>query len=44
MSRSFYVGDVSEEDIAASYNNGVLEIVVPKEEEQKPQRKQIEIK
>lgn len=42
-SRSFYIGEISEENITASYNNGILELCVPKEEK-KPQEKQIEIK
>jgi HSP20 family protein len=32
---------VSEDDIAASYENGVLEVRVPKPEEQKPRRIQV---
>lgn len=32
---------VSEDDISASYENGVLEVRVPKPEEQKPRRIQI---
>ena len=36
-SRSFYVGkDVTEEDIKAKFDNGILKITVPKKEE-KPQ-------
>ncbi|HIS25744.1 MAG TPA: Hsp20/alpha crystallin family protein [Candidatus Pullilachnospira intestinigallinarum] len=35
MSRSFYVGDtVTQEDIKAKYENGILKITVPKKEEQ----------
>ena len=35
-SRSFYVGDaVTEEDIKAKFENGTLEMLVPKKEEQK---------
>ena len=35
-SRSFYVGDsIKEEDIKASFNNGILELTFPKEVEQK---------
>lgn len=30
-SRSYYLGDVNEKEIKAKYNNGVLEVVVPKE-------------
>lgn len=31
VSRSFFIGDVKEEDIKASFTNGVLEISFPKE-------------
>lgn len=43
--RSFYVGDdVTEEDIKAKYNNGVLEVNVPKDQpKQIPEKKKIEI-
>ena len=35
-SRSFYVGDsIKEEDIKASFNNGILELTFPKEAPQK---------
>lgn len=45
MSRSFYVGDnVEEKDVNASYENGVLTIVLPKEVEEKKQPSRIEIK
>lgn len=30
-SRNFYVGDIKEEDIRASFNNGELEISIPKD-------------
>ncbi len=33
-SRSYYLGDVDEKAIKAKYNNGVLEIVVPKDKPQ----------
>ena len=42
-SRSFYLGDVDEENIEASYNNGTLHIAVPKIDENK-NRKLIDIK
>ncbi len=45
-SRSFYVGeDVKEEDIKASFKNGILSIEVPKTEEKEklPEKKFIEI-
>ena len=36
MSRSFYVGEnVKQEDITARFENGILSLSVPKEEEQK---------
>ena len=36
MSRSFYVGeDIKQEDIHAKYENGVLKLTLPKEEEKK---------
>lgn len=41
--RSFYIGDVSEEDIKAKFKNGILEISVPKEEKKKEDKKIIMI-
>ena len=42
MSRSFYVGEnVSEEDIKAKYENGVLSLAIPKKEARVPEKKQI---
>ena len=42
MSRSFYVGDsVTEEDIKAKYENGVLSLTIPKKEARVPEKKQI---
>ena len=43
MSRSFYVGDnITEEDIKAKYENGVLSLSIPKKEAQKvPEKKTI---
>lgn len=41
--RKFYVGDVSEDRISAEFKNGILEIVVPKEEK-KIDKKIIQIK
>ena len=43
MSRSFYVGDsLTEEDIKAKYENGVLSLTIPKKEARKvPEKKQI---
>ena len=37
--REFYVGDVDEEGIKASFNEGVLKVVVPKREEASIKRK-----
>ncbi len=42
-SRSFYLGDVDEENIEASYDNGTLHITVPKIDENK-NKKLINIK
>ena len=42
-SRSYYVGDVQKEDIKAKYENGVLNVTVPKLEEKKPAKGLIEI-
>src|SRR5574344_418299 len=43
--RSFYVGEnITEEDIKAKYNNGVLEVLVPKDQpKQIAEKKKIEI-
>lgn len=41
--RKFYVGDVDSEKINAEYKDGILELVVPKEEKL-PNKKSIEIK
>ena len=42
--RSFYVGDaVTEEDIKAKYNNGTLELTIPKVERKEIPAKHIEI-
>ena len=44
-SRSFYVGDnVTEKDIEAKLENGVLTLNVKKQEEKKPEKRYIEIK
>ncbi len=40
--RSFYVGDnLTEEDIKAAFNNGVLSLTVPKQEARIPEKKTI---
>lgn len=41
--RSFYVGDISEEQVKAKFKNGILEVTVPKEEEKKEVKKTIMI-
>lgn len=43
-SRSFYVGDVNQEDISASYDNGILNISFPKAGKQIESKKNIDIK
>ncbi len=44
MSRSFYVGDnVTENDITAKMENGVLSLVIPKKAPQLPEKKTIAI-
>lgn len=40
--RSFYVGDVKEDDIEASLEKGILHVHIPKEKQ--PEKKRIEIK
>ena len=44
-SRSFYVGDnVKEEDVKASFKNGILSLCIPKEEQRKlEEKKKIQI-
>lgn len=36
--RSFYLGDVMEENIEASFHNGILNIVIPKKQEENSNR------
>lgn len=44
MERSFFVGeDLTEEDITAKFDNGVLKLSIPKKEEKKPEHKTIRI-
>ena len=40
--RAFYLGDIDEENIKASFNNGILKVTVPKKETEST-RKQIDI-
>ncbi len=42
-SRSFYLGDINEEEIEAEYNDGTLHITIPKIDEEK-NKKYIDIK
>lgn len=42
-SRSYYVGELKEEEIKAKYENGVLELTLPKLKEKVPAKKQITI-
>ena len=44
FSRSFYVGDVKKEDVEASLDNGMLKIVLPKEQKKVDGSNRIEIK
>ena len=37
--RSFYVGDIAQEDIKASFDNGVLIVSIPKEAKKKEEEK-----
>ena len=43
VSRSYYVGDVKEEDVKARYENGILYIEIPKEQPKAPTSHMIEI-
>lgn len=42
--RSFYLGDIKEENISAELNNGVLSVFIPKETKPENTKKTIEIK
>ena len=42
--RSFYVGDIDKDSIDATFENGILKVVMPKKEEEKLSKKTIEIK
>ena len=42
--RTYYVGEaIKEEDVKAKYNNGTLELFVPKKQKELPQKKKIQI-
>ena len=40
-SRSYYVGDIRKEDIKAKYENGILNVTIPKETEKKAEESRI---
>ena len=42
--RSFYIENIKEDEIEAEYNNGILEITLPKQEETVTKKKTIDIK
>ena len=42
--RSFYIENVKEDEIDASYDNGILEVVLPKKEKTRPSSRTIDIK
>ena len=42
-SRSYYVGELNEEDIKAKYENGLLKLDFPKYQEKVPEKKRIAI-
>ena len=41
--RSFYIGEVEENSVKASYNDGILKVSFPKQEAEKNNKKQISI-
>ncbi len=41
--RQFYVGDIDPEEVQAKYENGILEIKIPKQTQEKPDRRNIDI-
>lgn len=43
IQRSFYLGDIDEENIEANFQNGTLHVIIPKKEE-KDTKKYIEVK
>lgn len=42
-SRSYYIGDVSKEEIRAKYENGILRVSIPKEQPKEPVSDKIEL-
>ncbi|SFC59869.1 HSP20 family protein [Alkalibacterium subtropicum] len=43
FSRQFLIRDVDEDNISARFNNGILEVKLPKKESDKPENKRIDI-
>lgn len=43
FSRQFLISDVDEDNISARFNNGILEVKLPKKESDKPENKRIDI-
>jgi HSP20 family protein len=41
--RSFYIENIEEDEIEANYENGILEVVLPKKEKTKPSSRTIDI-
>lgn len=41
--RQFYIENIKEDQITAKYDNGILTIILPKKEKDKPNKKSIEI-
>ncbi|MBR3161382.1 MAG: Hsp20/alpha crystallin family protein [Bacilli bacterium] len=42
--RSFYVGDIDKDKIDATFENGILKVVMPKKEAEKSSKRKVEIK
>ena len=42
--RSFYIGGIDKENIDASFENGILKVVMPKKQEEKSSKQTIEIR
>ena len=42
-SRSYYVGDISKDEIKAKYENGMLNVFIPKEDKKKAEESHITI-
>lgn len=44
VTRSFWIDNVKEDQITATYQNGILKLVLPKENEDSPKARKIDIK